>query len=343
MKAALLYGKEDVRVEERTTLDVGSYDMCVKVLCCGVCGSDSRMFFTGPTPRYIHPVILGHEISARVHEVGPQVIGYRPGDLVTLAPISPCMRCAACSRGEDNLCENGDVIGCTVHGGMAEYVHVSARMIHAGGVVRLDPGTNARAGALTELVGCCLEGLDQIRIEPGDRVLIVGDGPIGLTFLQLARLFGAGYVATSGRRPGRRELAREYGATETIDAQSVNLRDKFDRSLDHVIVATANVDAVAVTFDLLRSGGNLLLFSGYQYGTRISMDPNIIHYRQLHVHGSIDCTVRNFRRAARLLANLRMEKLVTASFPLERTAEAFRATRERDAVKITIEPEGVSE
>ena len=338
MKAAFLYGKEDIRLEGVELPPIESYGLRIKMLTCGICGSDARMFFTGPTPRYINPVILGHELTGKVVEIGPQVTGYAPGDVVTLAPLIPCMRCPACSRGQDNLCELAQVIGCTVHGGMAEYVTVPSQMVLAGGVVKLPPGVSHRAGALTELVGCCLHGLIEMGIELGDRVLIIGDGPIGLTFLQLVKQMGAGFVATSGRRPRRRELAGELGADEALDADAVDLKEVFGQSLDRVIVATANVEVTTEAMSIVRSGGSLLLFSGYTYGTTLPMDVNDVHYRELHIHGSIDCTVQDFRKAAKLLPQLQMEKLVTASFPLEKTDEAFRASKARAAVKVVIEP-----
>ena len=149
---------------------------------------------------------------------------------------------------------------------------------------------------------------------------------------------GAGYVATSGRRPRRRELAAELGADDTLDAESIDLTARFEQSFDLVIVAASSVEVTAQAVDLVRPGGDLLLFSGYTYGTTLPLDVNAVHYRELHLHGSIDCTVRDFRRAARLLPQLQMDRLITASFPLAKATDAFYAGREQDAVKIIIEP-----
>jgi L-iditol 2-dehydrogenase len=338
MKAVFLYGQEDLRLEETELPPLEPWGLRIRTLTCGICGSDARMFFTGPTPRYIQPVILGHEFSGRIVEVGAEVGDYAAGDVVTLAPLIPCMRCQACSRGQDNLCQQAQVVGCTVHGGMAEYVAVPGQMVAAGGVVKLPPNIDHRPGALTELVGCCLRGLNLMDFQPGDRLLILGDGPIGLTFLQLAKSRGAGQVVTSGRRARRRQLALELGADQALDARAVNLIERFARSFDGVIVATSNIEAAAEALELVRPGGHLLLFSGYTYGTTLSLDVNLVHYRELHLHGSIDCTIRDFRQAARLLPQLQMDKLITDSFALERAEEAFRATRGQDAVKVVLEP-----
>jgi len=338
MKAFFLYGKEDMRPQEVALPPVEDYDLLIKILACGVCGSDMRMFFSGPSPRYALPIVLGHEFTGRVTQLGPKVRGYAVGDLVTVAPIIPCLRCNFCTHGQDNLCENGQVIGCNVQGAFAEFMHIPGPMVMAGGVVKLPPEADPRGAALTELVGCCLHGLHQVGVEPGDRVLIIGDGPIGLTFLQLARLMGAGYVATSGHRPARRQLARELGAHEALDGRAVDLKGRFSRSLDLVIVAAANIDVTAEALELVRPGGRLLLFSGYVYGTTMPLDVNAVHYRELHISGSIDCTINDFRRAAQLLPQLQMQRLISASFPLDRTVEAFRAGKDPDAVKVIVEP-----
>jgi L-iditol 2-dehydrogenase len=339
MKAALLYAQEDLRLEELALPPLEPYGLRIRILTCGICGSDQRMFFTGPTPRYINPVVLGHEIAAVVTEVGNLVERYSAGDIVTLAPLSPCMICPACSRGQDNLCQQAQVIGCTVHGGMAEYMTVPSQMVLAGGVIHLPEEVDLKAGALTELVGCAWHALEGAGgVGPGDRLLIIGDGPIGLTFLQLAKLMGAGYVATSGRRPARRELALELGADEALDATAIDLRARFGQSLDHVVVAASNIEATAEAVELVRPGGHLLLFSGYTYGTTLPLEVNLVHYRELHLHGSIDCTVQDMRHAVGLLPQLQMEKLVTAAFLLDEAPAAFHASKERDAIKVVLEP-----
>jgi len=338
VKAAFLYGKDDLRLLETSPLPIEAHGLRLRVLACGVCGSDARMYFSGPTPRYMHPVILGHEFTGKVTQIGDAVQDYAVGDLVAVAPLIPCMRCPACGRGDDNLCQAGHVIGCNHHGGLAETFDVPGQMVLAGGVVKLPQGVDPRSGALTELVGCCLRGLSHLRLSPGDRLLIIGDGPIGLTFLQLAKLMGAGQTVTSGRRPARRQLALQLGADQALDANTVGLRERYAQSLDHVIVAASSIEVTAEAADLVRPGGNLLLFSGYTYGTELSLDVNKIHYRELHLHGSIDCTIRDFRQAAQLLPQLQMDSLITASYPLEQVEDAFQATRDLEAVKVIVEP-----
>ena len=337
MQAALLYGKEDIRLESFDLPSLQGHDLLLRIRSCGICGSDNRMFFNGPTPRYINPVILGHEICAEVAQVGPEVEDYVPGELVGLAPIIPCMHCKPCSSGQDNICETAKVIGCNVHGGMAEFIHVPSQMVQVGGVVKVPAGIQPREAALAELVGCCLHGLRQVGLEAGERVLIIGGGPIGMTFVQLARLKGA-RVVSSELLERRRQLALELGAEEAVDPSATDLKDRYGYAFDRVIVATASVPATQQTFSLVRTGGSLLFFSGYLKGSTMELQLNDIHYRELHIHGSIDCTIMDYQNAVSLLPQLHMGKLVTSAYPLSQTVEAFYATRDPQAVKILIEP-----
>ena len=337
MQAALLYGKEDIRLESFELPPLLGGDLLLRIRSCGICGSDNRMFFNGPSARYINPVILGHEICAEVAQVGPEVEGYAPGDMVGLAPIIPCMHCLPCSSGQDNICETAKVIGCNVHGGMAEFVHVPSQMVQVGGVVKIPGGIHPREAALAELVGCCLHGLSQVGIEAGERVLVIGGGPIGMTFVQLAKLLGA-HVVSSELLERRRQLALELGADEAVDPLATDLKTRYGYSFDRVIVATASVAATQETFNLVRTGGSLLFFSGYLKGSTMELQLNDIHYRELHIHGSIDCTIMDYQKAVRLLPQLQMGKLVTSAYPLQQTVQAFHATRDPQAVKILIEP-----
>ncbi|MEJ2265359.1 MAG: alcohol dehydrogenase catalytic domain-containing protein [Anaerolineales bacterium] len=337
MQAAFLYAKEDIRLERTRLPEMESQGLLIRVLTCGICGSDSRMFFNGPTTRYINPVILGHEICGEVVEVGPDVADYRPGDLVGIAPIIPCMHCYTCSRGQDNICATAKVIGCTVHGGMGEYMYIPSQMVQVGGAVKLPKGVSHREAALAELVGCVRHGLLQVGLEAGDQVLVIGGGPIGMTFVQMAKLLGA-RVTSSELRPRRRQMALEMGAVEAVDPDAVDLKSRYGYAFDRVIVAAASVPATEQSFDLVRTGGSLLFFSGYLTGSTLNMQLNDLHYRELHIHGSIDCTIRDYQNAVGLLPQLRMGELITDVYSLGSTVDAFDATRNPNAIKVVIEP-----
>ena len=339
MKAMALYGKEDIREIALNIPEPTGHSLILKIVACGICGSDLRMYFEGPTPRYKLPIVLGHEIVAQVDRKGDQVNDLSVGDLVTVAPIMPCMRCPACIRGEDNLCERGEVIGCTIAGGFSEYMYIPEQMVLSGGVVRIPQGINPLSATMTEILSCCYHAINLVNFHAGDRVLIIGDGPIGLTFLQLTRFMGASFVVTSGRRQYRRELAVRFGADDTIDAKAEGSLDKFKNTFDLVIIATSNESVVETAFEVARPGGNILLFSGYTYGTKIAIDPNKIHYREIQLHGSIDATIRDFNMSAKLLPNLKMADLISSQFKLSAIREGFAESRSANVSKVIVAPD----
>ena len=135
MRAAYLYGQEDLRLQETTQSPLEPGGLRLRVVACGLCGSDARMYFSGPSPRYINPVILGHEFCGEIVEVGAGVSNFETGDLVAVAPLIPCLSCPACLRGMDNICQNGLVIGCNYHGAMADFFDLPAQMVRSGGAM----------------------------------------------------------------------------------------------------------------------------------------------------------------------------------------------------------------
>jgi len=340
-RAFALYGKEDLRPLSRELSQLEDGGMLIRVKACGVCGSDMRQYFHGPSPRYVLPTVLGHEIVGTVDDVGPSVEDFTAGDVVAVAPVIPCMNCAACRRGQDNLCEREQVIGVNVPGGMAEYIQLPARMVDAGGVAKVPPGVTWEAAALTEVLACCWHGLRQVRPRVGDDVLILGEGPIGATFIQLLRLMGAARITVTGLNSYRLALAGEFGADELLDVSEVDLRkyaDQMGYSPDLAIVAAPSAEASIIALDIIRPGGGLLLFSGYPHGTNATLDLYRFHYAEKHIHGSIDATIADFQYAMKLQPQLKMARLITDRFPLDETPKAFQAGRDPKRLKVLIEP-----
>jgi L-iditol 2-dehydrogenase len=224
---------------------------------------------------------------------------------------------------------------------MADYFYVPEQMVSVGGLVRVPEGTDPKAAALTEIVACCLHGIRQTSFQVGDRVLIVGEGPIGLAHLQLLRMMGADEVVVTGLIQNRLKLAEELGASVALDVGKHDLKQfARDRGFkpDLAIIAAPVMPVSELALELLRSGGSLLLFSGYPFGTTMSIDAYKFHYAEKHIHGSIDCNIHDFQNAAEIVPRLQMGRLITQTFPLKETPQAFRAARSPEAVKTMIEP-----
>lgn len=341
-RAIALYGKEDMRLVELELPDLNDYDLIIRPLACGICGSDVRNFYKGIDDRHNLPdgrLVLGHEMSGEIVELGREAEGsFSIGDVVTIAPVAPCLKCENCYRGLQNLCKNALITGGNFNGGFSELMYVPGQMLQVGGVVKVPKELSYLAATFAEPVSCCLHGIEQTSLKIGDRILIMGDGSIGLIFLQLVKLMGAGFVTTTGHRSKRRELAAKLGADEALNANNVDLFKIFGDSFDIVIVATSNIAAAEEGQRLVRSGGELLLFSGYESGTMMNVDMNNLHYRQLSFYGGVDCTINEFHHAVKILPLLRLEELISNSWPLEKTIDAFRAAKDADVIKLVVEP-----
>lgn len=206
---AVLFQRGGIELTEVPNPTVGDDQVLIRVGSSGICASDLHAAaikdFELP-----YPFVPGHEFAGAVAAVGPDVSHLRPGEHAVVQPLIPCRICGFCQAGRINMCRNAQLIGLHLPGGCAEYVAVPGANAVPGGELP-DP-----AAACTEPLACALHGLERARLSPGDQVLIFGAGAIGLFFLQLARLHGAGRIAVVDLHPHRLELARRLGADEVV-------------------------------------------------------------------------------------------------------------------------------
>ena len=191
MKSAVFYGKHDLRIEETPIPQPGERDVLIQVKACGVCGTDVHIYEGDKGAAEVTPpTILGHEFSGVVAAVGGKVKKFRPGERVCIDPNCYCGACDFCREGEVHFCENMIGYGTTVNGGFAEYCAVKESQVY-----RLGDHTSFEQGAMAEPAACCLHGIDLCGIRPGQQVVVIGGGMIGLLMVQLSRLAGASKVA----------------------------------------------------------------------------------------------------------------------------------------------------
>ena len=218
MKAAVFYGKEDLRIQDIPKPEVGDHDVLIRVRACGVCGTDMHIFDgdegAAPTPS---GTVLGHEFAGQVEQVGKFVTDVAVGDAVCVDPNQLCNVCDFCRDGIGHFCESMIGIGTTVHGGFAEYCCVPRSQVYK---CRTDRYTQA---AMTEPVACCLHGIEMCDIIPGTAVAVIGGGMIGLLMLQLAKIKGASTLVMIEPIAAKRELAQKLGTDLTIDPIQENV------------------------------------------------------------------------------------------------------------------------
>lgn len=230
MKSAVFYGKHDIRVEQSALPQIGPQDVLIKVMACGVCGTDVHIFEGDKgSAQCTPPTVLGHEFSGVVETVGSDVTNVKPGDRVSVDPNCYCGCCDYCRDGIAHYCQKMIGYGTTVNGAFAQYCAVDARQVYL-----LGAHTSFIQGAMAEPVACCLHGVDMCGIEPGSTVAVIGGGMIGLIIMQLARISGASTVILIEPVETKRRMAEKLGADLLInpfkeDAKAVLLKNGITR------------------------------------------------------------------------------------------------------------------
>lgn len=309
MLAAVLYGKEQLRVEPVAVPELGASDVLVRVRAALTCGTDVKVFRRGYHARMIvPPAVFGHEWAGDIVSVGAGVAMLRPGQRVVAANSAPCWKCYYCRRGAENLCE--DLL--FNNGAYAEYIRIPGRIVERN-MYELPRHVSYRDAALAEPLACVLRGLEEAGMQPGDDVVVVGLGPIGLMFVRLAKTRGARVIAL-GRRRTQLERAEALGADELILAGEVRdpvrvVRDLTGgRGADVAIEAVGNPQTWEQCVQLVRRGGTVNFFGGCPSDTRVSLETSLLHYSEITCKASFHHTPAHIRKALDLIS----EGIVTA-------------------------------
>ena len=346
MNAAVLEDVGRLRLRRVRRPEPGPGEVVPKIEANTICGTDLRIVSGAKTAGVRPGVILGHEFAGRVAAVGDGVAGVPVGAQATCSIVVGCLRCAACQSGREHLCENLILFGYELDGGLAEYLLVPRVAMEHGNLVVVERELPATTLALAEPVSCCLNGARQVAVAPGETVVVLGAGPIGLLHIALARLAGATIFATG--RPGRLEAALSLGATEAFDLTGDALTREImqrtgGRGADVVIVAVGDLSLVNQALELAAFGGRVNYFAGFPKGSAATMDPNLIHYRELLVSGGSNARRADVARAVGLMSSgaLDVGSMVTHQFPLSELDEAMAAVRQRRGLKVAVVPDEV--
>lgn len=297
MKAAVLHGREDVRIEEVDSRPLGPGEVRLRIEAALTCGTDLKVYKRGYHARMIvPPAVFGHEMAGTLAEVLPDVQGWRVGDRVVAANSAPCGTCFYCAQPQENLCD--DLL--FLNGAYAESIVIPARIVQRN-LLRLQPGTSFRDAALTEPLACVVQGVRDCKLREGQRVLVIGSGPIGLMFTALARHIGC-EVTVAGRGTQRLERARQLGASRVIEAPREGdlvsaIRSQTNQAFDVVMEAVGQPATWEAAVKLVRKGGTVNLFGGCPTGTAVNFDTALLHYSNLTLLASFHHTPTMIRQA----------------------------------------------
>lgn len=329
MRAARMYGKQDIRIEDVPIPSPGRGEILLKVKAAAICGTDIRMFRHGVAGvSEDHPLILGHEISGIIDRVGEGVENYRVGQRVAIAPNVGCGVCNACVAGKGHLCETYRALGINMDGGFAEYCLIPESMVRGGNVCLLPETVSFDVGAINEPLSCVCNGFEQADIHPGDRVLVVGAGPIGVMHCALAQMAGA-VVYLNDLSVSRLEEAKTILPALKLlkgDIQEALRRETDGSGFDVIITACPVPSVQAMAVELATLEGRVIFFGGVPKDKEpVGLNTNLIHYKQLKVSGTTRASVLQYRKTLAYLSEgvLDVSSLVTKHFPLECIGEAL--------------------
>jgi len=327
MRAAILYGQEDIRVEEGREKKLQRGEVRIAIEAALTCGTDLKVFKRGHHAKMIAPpAVFGHELAGVISEVAAGVANWKAGDRVVVANSAPCCECPYCRKGRENLCD--DLL--FLNGAYAESIVVPARLVEKN-LLRLKEETAFRDAALTEPLACVVQGVEDCQLRAGQGVLVIGSGPIGLMFVCLARRLGCS-VVVAGRGESRLRTARRLGADHVVDVGGdaslvTSMQAGAHSSFDVVIEAVGKPETWEAAVVLARKGGIVNFFGGCPPGTTVSLDTGRIHYSSLTLVASFHHTPRTIRRALELIESgiIKADDFVDGECPLSELPELFKS------------------
>lgn len=328
MRAAVLRGREDLRVERIAVPVAGTGEVVLRVEAALTCGTDLKVYRRGYHAKMLTlDRLFGHEVAGVVAELGNGVTTFAVGDRVVPMNSAPCDTCFFCLHGQQNLCD--DLM--FNNGAYAEYIRVPARIVDKN-MLRIPDAMPFEHAALTEPLACVMRGLDESNARAGDTLIVLGAGPIGLLFIHAASLAGVHVIAVV-KRSDQVLTARRFGAEQVLRIGDVDDPVAAARELtpahrgaDIVIEAVATPEAWQWATQMVRKGGVVNLFGGPPAGTTVKFDTNLLHYSDLTLKASFHHTPAAVRSALNMLSSgkFHCEDFITATAVIDDLPEIFR-------------------
>ena len=342
MKAARMYGVRDIRIENIPVPKIGEGDILLKVRAASVCGTDIRMYQNGYGGiDQKNPRILGHEIAGEIVEVGQKVNDYKIGQRITVAPNMGCGLCDRCIEGNSHLCPDYKALGIQIDGGFAEYCLIPEAAVKSGNVFVLKDSISFEEAAVNEPLSCAFNGSERCEIRPGDTVLIIGAGPIGLMHAKLAKLSGAGRVFLNDLNQDRLSAVKKVDC-DIITIEGDPKEEVFKQTKDGVdvcIIACPSPAAQSMAPGLCTYNARVLFFGGVPQSKQpVAIDTNIIHYKQLKISGTTRASLRQFKKTLSFMEEgiIDLRGIITGRYSIEKIEDAINAASSAEGLKNVI-------
>jgi len=346
MLAAVYRGVNDIRLETVPVPRIGSGELLLRVHTCGICGTDLKKIATGS---HSAPRIFGHETSGEIAAIGNGVPDFKVGNRVVVFHHIPCGECYYCRHKTFAQCETYKKVGCTAAfepagGGFAEYVRIMDWIVQ-GGTIPIPDDVSFEQACFVEPVNTCMKGIETLRLQSGETVLVIGQGPIGIILARLAQKAGAS-VITSDLYRQRLTISKTYGLGSSIDASRADtvkaVRELTEgRGADAVILAVGGNGLIRSAMDAVRPGGRVLLFAQTARG-EATIDPAAICVDEKTLLGSYSASIELQKDSVRFVMSREMDlqRLISHRFSLASSVEALNlaAHPQPDSMKIVIQP-----
>ena len=335
MTAAVLYGREDLKIESVDIPKLAADEVLVRVKVALTCGTDLKVWKQGSHPRMIEPpAIFGHELAGVVEAKGSAVNGgIEAGMRVVPSNSAPCNVCLFCRKEHANLCE--DLL--FNNGAYAEYIRIPGRIVRQN-LLEIPEHVSFLDAAMVEPLACVLRGIDETGIAPGDTTVVIGCGPIGLKFIRILSRRGVRVIAL-GKRPSQIRAAERLGAVAAFDVskienpvQAVRQLTEGGRGADDVIEAVGSPTTWQWAIQMVRKGGTVNLFGGCPRGSQVQFDPAALHYSEITIKSTFHHTPRFIREALDTIARGEVcaGDFITGEIPLRELPQVFEHMKHRN-------------
>ena len=336
MLAAVFEGEGKLNLKEVPIPEIKKLDdVLLQVEAASICGTDIHILEVPPGHPANKGVILGHEYTGKILEIGDGVKDFKKGDRVVIDPNITCGSCIYCKIGLSNMCERMTTLGIFINGGFTEYNVAPAKALH-----KISPDVPPELAVFAEPLSCVINATQKLKVQPGESVVVLGAGPIGLLFTQMFKASGAGKIIVSEVSEYRSKYAKQSGATTVVNPLKENLEKVVKK--ETVIGADIVVDAVGTLFKeamkIVRRGGHILLF-GQNYKAKAEITQNDITRNELTIFGNYIANF-TFPLTVKIIESkiLNLEKLITHRFPLKDIHKGIEAMRKQRAIKVVLIP-----
>ena len=335
---AIYKGNKHIEIKNEKIPKLKKNEILIRIVVSGICGTDVKTYMRGH-PAFKPPVILGHEFSGIVDEVGIDVKSCQVGDKVTVAPYIECGQCYFCKNGDYTLCENKKFMN---SGAFAQYIIVNDNYAHEA-MIKIDNNIDFDVASLTEPIACCFNAIEQIKVEKDEVIMIIGAGVMGILNGFICKEKGAKKIFITDNNSERLSIAKTLG----LDTINIDYEDPLKKinnitnnyKCDKVIVAVGDCDAIEEGFNYIRKGGKIHIFGGPPKDSYLSILSYDIHYKRITLIGSSGYSKKNFVTSYNFIKKnvSDLKKLITDRYRLKNIEKALNNVAKGKGLKSIIQ------